>query len=138
MLLPVIGLRSKDEENNHRSSSIDNIITPLLSTGIAKCGYSTAAEQQSKLALGMALSSVPTAIGRLWFHRRKLNQHHHSQAMLRHIDRNDSSFTTTAKFAGSKALSSRGAHTGLLAYCMYDEPSLRSRTLRVGFSRVGH
>lgn len=108
MLLPVIGLRSKDEENNHRSSSIDNIITPLLSTGIAKCGYSTAAEQQSKLAFGMALSSVPTAIGRLWFHRRKLNQHHHSQAMLRHIDRNDSSFTTTAKFAGSKALSSRG------------------------------
>lgn len=116
MLLPVIGLRNKDEENNHRSSSIDNIITPLLSTGIAKCGYSTAAEQQSKLALGMALSSVPTAIGRLWFHRRKLNQHHHSQAMLRHIDRNDSSFTTTAKFAGSKALSSRGGGSTATAF----------------------
>lgn len=116
MLLPVIGLRSKDEENNHRSSSVDNIITPLLSTGIAKCGYSTAAEQQSKLALGMALSSVSTAMGRLWFHRRKLNQHHHSQAMLRHIDRNDSSFTTTAKFAGSKALSSRGGGSTTTAF----------------------
>lgn len=113
MLLPVIGLRSKDEETNHRSSAVDNIITPLLSTGIAKCGYSTAAELQSKLAIGMALSSVPTAMGRLWFHRRNINndshnQHHRSQAMLCHTDRDDSSFTTTAKFAGSKALSSRG------------------------------
>jgi hypothetical protein len=45
MMLPVLGLRSKEEENSHRISNtvVHNNITPLLSTGIAKCGYSTAA-----------------------------------------------------------------------------------------------
>jgi hypothetical protein len=121
MMLPVLGLRSKEEENSHRISNtvVHNNITPLLSTGIAKCGYSTAAEQQSKLSIGMALSSVPTAMGRLWFQRRKLNHHHQSQTtIIRHIDRDDSSFTTTttAQSAGSKALSSRGGGSTATAF----------------------
>jgi hypothetical protein len=122
MLLPVLGLRSKEEEkNSHRSNTVvhNNNITPLLSTvGIAKCGYTTAAEQQSKLAIGMALSSVPTAMGRLWFQRRrKLNHHHQSQTMIRHIDRNDSFVSTTiTNDSASKALSSRGGGSTATAF----------------------